>query len=375
MTLSKPPFQFGFIVEQALGHITHGKNLQRVIPQDVSVQARWILPGNVPPKQNIFSSLYQKNWTVNASMQTRQALSELQRQRPFDGLFFHSQITAVLAQSWLERIPSIVSLDATPLQYDRLGHVYSHDSGPNWLERWKWRMNRDCFRKARHLVTWSEWAKQGLVDEYEVPADKIMVIPPGVNVSLWQRTQPKQANDGVTRILFVGGNMERKGGLLLLDAFRKLRQEGCAVELHLVTRDPVLPREGLYAYDNLQPNSPQLIALYHNSDIFCLPTYGDCLPMVLSEAAAAELPLISTRVAAIPEVVKDGETGLLIPTGDVEALLTALRTLITNPRLRHQMGAAGCRLVRTTLDAEQNAFRLLDLMKMTVTEYQTRNKQ
>ena len=80
-----------------------------------------------------------------------------------DALFFHTQVPAVLAQSWLRKIPGIVSLDATPLQYDELGAFYKHKQGPAWLENWKWRLNRDCFRSARRLVAWAEWTKLGFV--------------------------------------------------------------------------------------------------------------------------------------------------------------------------------------------------------------------
>ena len=60
--------------------------------------------------------------------------------------------------------------------------------------------------------------------------------------------------------------------------------------------------------------------------------------MVLSEAGATELPVISTNVAAIPEIVKDGETGFIIPTGDTDAITNSLRRLIADPQLRYQQG-------------------------------------
>ena len=55
-------------------------------------------------------------------------------QTKLDALFFHTQVPAILAQSWLRKIPGIVSLDATPLQYDELGAFYKHEQGPAWLE-------------------------------------------------------------------------------------------------------------------------------------------------------------------------------------------------------------------------------------------------
>ncbi len=357
-------YRIGFIVEQALGHITHTKNLQQNVPSDLSVEGYW---GLVPFETKGVAAripVYKSNWTVRAGLRARRVVAQLMGQRPLDVLFFHTQVPAVLARKWVERVPSVISLDATPLQYDRLGAAYDHRRGPLWLEIQKWRLNRECFRAAQHLVTWSHWAKQGLIADYEVPADKITVIPPGVNVTDWMRPQPRVPHKGPVKILFVGGNLERKGGLLLLEAYRALRS--LDIELHLVTKDAVANEPGVYTYNNLQPNSSALKRLYHECDLFCLPTYGDCLPMVLSEAGAAGLPSITTAVAAIPEIVRDGETGLLVPPGDVAALTAALRTLVENPVLRLRQGQRAVHTVSQDYDAPQNAHRLLALLKQVV---------
>ena len=127
--------RIGFIVEQGLGHITYGKDLQQNIAGDPSILPSWGLPawdtqgwkGKIP--------IYKSNWTINAGLQVRRILAGMNRPARLDALFFHTQITAVLAQDWLRKVPSIVSLDATPIQYDLLGWFYAHDSGPAWMER------------------------------------------------------------------------------------------------------------------------------------------------------------------------------------------------------------------------------------------------
>jgi glycosyltransferase involved in cell wall biosynthesis len=366
-------FNFGFVVEKTLGHATHGLNLQERISADPSIHAEWGFPAWT---QNGFASrlpLLRSNWTLQAGLQTRMVLREFYRRcSRIDALFFHTQVTAVLSPDWLQRFPSIVSLDATPRQYDRLGGFYRHSTGPAWLENWKWRLNRDCFRWARHIVTWSEWAKQGLVDEYEVPAHKISVIPPGVDTKTWATPEPRTSKPGPVRILFVGGDLERKGGRILLEAFQQLRErvlayprrdDRASVELHLVTRTPVDPGPGIFVYSDLEPNSAKLKNLFFESDIFCLPTLADCLPMVLAEAGAARLPIISTSIAATPEIIQEGETGFLVPPGDVRALTEALQRLIQDPQLRLHQGQAAQHAVCEKFDSNRNAGRLLDLMK------------
>ena len=370
----RPPnvYRFGFIIEQALGHITHGQNLRRFIDPDPSVQVHWGLPA----RNRAWLPVNGSFWTLQVGWQTRRMLAAMQREDPPQALFFHSQVTAVLAQDWLSRIPSIVSLDATPLQYDRLGEAYQHRSGPAWLERAKWRLNQRAFRLARHLVAWSDWAKQGLVDEYECPPEKISVIPPGVDTPLWAALAQQRRAGQPVKVLFVGGDFKRKGGPLLLEAFRRLRQTvtsgaatsnfPSAIELHVVTRDHVPSEPGLVVHNNLGPNAAPLLNLYGECDLFCLPTRADCLPLALMEAGAAGLPLVATHVAAIPEIVVDGQTGLLVPGGDAAALAAALGRLAADRPLRLALGASAQEVVRRRFDAQTNARRVLELLKQMV---------
>ena len=308
--------------------------------------------------------IYKSNWTVRAGLRARRTVAQLVRETQLDALFFHTQVPAILATGWIKRIPTVVSLDATPRQLDELGEAYAHKRGPEWLEHQKWRLNRDCFRAARKLVTWSEWAKQGLVADYEVPPDKVVVIPPGVNPGDWRCPVPRDRHHRPVKILFVGGEFERKGGPLLVEAYRALRPLG--VELHMVTRDTLPAEPGLFMYHNLQPNSDTLKNLYHECDIFCLPTKGDCLPMVISEAGAAGLPVVSTRLAAIPEIVREGETGYLVPPGDIAELTMALKRLVEDPALRLCQGQQAVEAVTRGYDAQRNAMRLLSVLKQTV---------
>src|SRR5215467_11500183 len=357
-------YEFGFLLEQSLGHVTHAKNLLTNVARDPEVHAHWGLidfeaagiAGRIP--------VYRSNWTVRAGTRAYREVARMNRQTRLDALFFHTQVPAILAQRWLRKIPGIVSLDATPLQYDELGAFYKHEQGPAWLEAWKWRLNRDCFRSARRLVAWAELTKLGLVQGYEVSADKITVIPPGVNVHEWRRPTPRVPHADPVKILFVGGNLERKGGLVLLKAFRALRHLG--VELHLVTKDHLAPEPGVFIYNHLEANSQPLKDLYHTCDIFALPTFGDCLPMVLSEAGASGMAVISTNVAGIPEIVRNGETGLTVPAGDAASLAQALRDLATNPTLRMTLGERAMAHVRCHYDAPTNANRLLGLLKAEV---------
>lgn len=364
-------YRIAFVLEQTLGHRTHSQNLQAALAREDSVRPYWILPTWQEEGLGSRIPVYKSNWTVQAGWQARRGLSETAAHTHLDGLFFHTQVPAVFSVNWIKRLPSVISLDATPLQYDTLGEAYEHAKGPSWLERIKYRLNRSALHAARHLVTWSEWAREGLIYEYGITEEKITVVPPGVNLREWSRPKSVEKSSEVVKILFVGGDLERKGGEDLLEAFQYLYSQQPQqfngghpnIELHMVTRDPIKPRPGVYLYQDMKPNSPELKRLYHQADIFCLPTHGDCLPMVLAEAGAASLPIVSTDVAAIPEIVQPGLNGFVIQPGDIKGLVESLQHLIEDPLQRKMMEVQSFRIVSADHDASLNAMRLMQILR------------
>lgn len=354
------------VLEQTLGHVTHSKNLERLLGEVAGVEPRFV---EVPFEVDGLAARIPGygNWTVRAGLRARGALRRAWRVAPPETMFVHTQVPAVLLGRRRRSVPTVVSLDATPLQYDELGESYAHDRSAPWIERLKFRANQRCFRDAAAIVTWSEWAKDGVVDGYGIAADKVSVIAPGVDVAQWEapaRASERDDHDPV-RILFVGGDLRRKGGDQLLEACRALRAdpEVPEIELHLVTPSPVSPEPGVLVHAGLTANSPELIARYHAADVFCLPTRGDCLPMVLAEAAAASLPLVSTDVGAIREIVRPGVTGELVPVDGLAELTAALRGLVLDADRRHAFGAAARRVAEDHHDARANAGRIAELLR------------
>ncbi|MBX9622436.1 MAG: glycosyltransferase family 4 protein [Gemmataceae bacterium] len=101
--------------------------------------------------------------------------------------------------------------------------------------------------------------------------------------------------------------------------------------------------------------------LLPGAGVVCLPSFTEGLPNVALEASAAGVPVVATAVGGTPEVVADGETGLLVPPGDPAALAEMLLTLLRDPALRSRMGAAGRRRMRERFTFEAQAKAYLDL--------------
>ncbi|HVI22266.1 MAG TPA: glycosyltransferase family 4 protein [Myxococcales bacterium] len=258
-----------------------------------------------------------------------------------------------------ERTPVVFTTDSTSLLEASFGEG-QYAKAPAGTLRARVRDGLDALlMRATVLNPWSEWCAKSLRDEYGIAAERIHVIPPGIDLARWKLAQRVQ--DGPTRILFVGGDFRRKGGDLLLSAFRGSLSGHC--ELHVVTRDDVPVPAGVFVYRDLTPNDPRLRDLYARAHVFVLPTRADCFSLASLEAMATGLPVITTRVGGIPEIVDHGRSGFLVDPGDEQGLLRALRDLVESPELRARMGALGRRIVEERFDAARTTARLLDLLE------------
>ena len=354
----------GFALEYSLGHTTHAQNLKRVLTGDAAVRPTFVdLPFHDTPGRWAHLPGVRSNWSVRASLGAYLGLrGQVGR---LDAALFHTQVTSLFSAGLMRRVPSVVSLDATPLQYDALGAFYGHmPSGNARVEAMKKRLNQRAFGAARHLVAWSQWAKDSLVADYGVPAGKISVIPPGIDTARWDFPERSVSAGRPVQLLFVGGDFVRKGGDTLLDAFRAL-PESVNAHLHIVTKTEGVGDDlpNVTVHRGVAPNSEPLLRLFAGADLFVFPTRGDCLPLAVMEALAAGLPVVTTAVAALPEAVTHGETGWVVPPDDPAALAAALAALAADPALRRRLGCQARAVAVARFDATANYQRLVETVK------------
>ena len=356
------PVRLGLALEYALGHVTHAENLKRVLADRPALAPHYVdIPYDSVPGAWAKLPGFRSNWTLRASTAAYLGLRRVAPQ--CSGLLFHTQVTSVFSTGLMRRTRSVVSLDATPFQYDAQGAHYGHAVGAGPLETLKYRLNRNAFHAAASLVTWSEWAKRSLVDDYGIPAERIEVIPPGIDTGRWDFGD-RPARETVN-LLFVGGDFARKGGEILLDAWSKLApgvRSRC--RLHLVTPTAGVGDgvDGVVVHRNLRPNSPELLGLFRDADLFVFPTLGDCLPLAILEALASGLPIVTTAIGALPEAVVDGRCGRVVPAGDSAALTSAIEEAAADPELRRRWGRAAREDALSRYDAVRNYGRLADIV-------------
>jgi glycosyltransferase involved in cell wall biosynthesis len=149
------------------------------------------------------------------------------------------------------------------------------------------------------------------------------------------------------RLLYVGRLVPVKGLKYLLQALKQLLDGGLPVELRLIGdgyQKPYLEslaeEMGItkqVSFLGRVPFGPELFRAYRESHIFVLPSLSEGIPKTLLEAMASGLPIVATRVGGIPDVVKDGETGLLVEPRSPEQIAQAVERLVSDPLLRRRL--------------------------------------
>lgn len=173
------------------------------------------------------------------------------------------------------------------------------------------RIHRRVLHACKGILPMTDAMAECLVHEYGVPRDRIHRIPSLFDVGHFDPGEIR--HDGTVRLLFVGGDVTRKGGDLLHAAFRERLAGKC--RLTMVTHADLPPCEGLDIVKGIRYGTPEHLALMRSHDIFVLPTREDAGPQVIGEAAAAGLAVFTTRAAlGSPHVVQDGITGVIAAT-------------------------------------------------------------
>jgi glycosyltransferase involved in cell wall biosynthesis len=189
---------------------------------------------------------------------------------------------------------------------------------------------------------------------------------------------PHGQDGGAALILAVGRLVEKKGFPNLIEAVRLLTTRGYDVRLRIIgggeMKDALrrqIGEAGLEDRVDLLGARPQeeLIGLYREATLFALPSIvaesgdRDGIPNVLVEAMRLGLPVVSTTVSGIPELVVDGETGLLVPPRDAQALASALARLLDDAALRARLIAGASCHVANDFDLVANTTRLRTLLR------------
>ncbi len=225
-----------------------------------------------------------------------------------------------------------------------------------WLERGN-------ARRADGVIVPSRYSASFAEERYGLPPDTLCVVPEAVDLEPFRARRAAGAGDRARvtdrppTILSVARQYPRKDTQTLIRAMPEVLRTHPGARLVVIGGGPELGRlgevaetlglDGAVRFRGGIESDDELRDAYFDADLFCLPSKQEGFGIVFVEAMAAGLPIVGAHAGAVPELVEHGETGLLVPPGDVDALAGAIVRLLSDPEERVRLGHAGISAAET----------------------------
>ena len=245
--------------------------------------------------------------------------------------------------------------------------VHYHNKGVStrqnrWLDNWLYRR----FFKNLKVILLAD-ALYPDMQKY-VDSKDVYICPNGIPVT--EEIKRVHEDNSVPRLLFLSNLLVDKGVLVLLDALRSLKDEGYSFVCDFVGGETAdidagrfeeeVKRRGLsdLAFYKGKKYGTDKAEEFESADIFVLPSFNEAFPLVNLEAMSYGLPIVSTSVGGIVDIVEDGENGLICDKEDATSLASQIKTLLLNKELRERMGERGVQMFheRFTLEVFEKRF-------------------
>lgn len=288
------------------------------------------------------------NHGIGGVLSFRASLLALIRKRfDFDVVHVHGNLSGLLISMVNQRSPLVFTVhNPTPWMC-----TYKSPYEQMFREVAYGLIDANVMRNVDHVIAVSSSLRDDVVSRWGIPIEKITVVPSGVDTDIFCPATPEVSyikakyHIDSRYCLFVGQLRSRKGVDYLLRAFSNQgdKRIRCVVvgdgperrKLFEMAEDLGLGDRVIFT--GAVPFE-DLLKLYSEAEFFILPTLAEGLPLVILEAFASGLPVISTNVGGIPEIVEDGHNGFIVPPRDVVALSECIKVLAENQKLRKKMG-------------------------------------
>ena len=307
----------------------------------------------VPPP---FAGDTHARW-VSLSISFARELARLRRKHLFDLIHFTDGREALFTRVNVPMIGNISDTYSAAIQPLSYYHNYYND----WLMRWGYyKFVHACeplaLRRLKAVIAASDFTAQVIADVYHIPLQRLFMCHLSIAAGRYSTSMALREKVGPhsPRVLFVGGNMQRKGLPNLIKAARHVLESFPDVEFWIAGKDKAEPymqamcsKAGVSKHFRFLgwQSQDELLGLYAQADIFVMPSLTEAFGVVFLEAMAAGMPVIGTRVGGIPEIIEDGRNGLLVDNDNVKELGDAIVSLLANQNLQEKLRQAGLETV------------------------------
>jgi glycosyltransferase involved in cell wall biosynthesis len=231
-------------------------------------------------------------------------------------------------------------------------------------------VDRALASRARRVIAISDALARFCVERVGLPSGKVTVVRYGLDSppELWGDNPRVELPEGARVLLAVARLVEQKGLDVAVAALPAIRAAHPEAVLVVLGEGPLRERLRAEAGDALvlPGRAGDVAAWLRRAELFVHPARWEGFGIVLLEAMLASLPVVATRVSAIPEIVADGDTGLLVPPDDPAALAEAVTTLLGDRERARALGAAGLARARAEFSVERMARETLSVYEQSV---------
>jgi glycosyltransferase involved in cell wall biosynthesis len=313
-------------------------------------QADHATPGNVQVYTVPDSRLGSQARWIPLAWHFASTLNRLESERQFDIIHFTDAREALFfarpSRVVIGNVNDYYAAQLMPLGYYR--HYYV-----DWWKRWPYyvivhQCEQLVLSRLRAVVANSEYTRKAIQHAYRLDSQYLFKCYKCIDLSHYDRSLRKYSLGGL--VLFVGGNMQRKGLETLIQAAVKVVKSQPDTKFCVVGTDPNLPRmqalcSRLKVFENFEftgwmPNE-KLQQLYRRASVFVMPSLVEAFGVVFLEAMACGTPVIGAQVGGIPELIKHGENGLLVKPDNPDELAAALLAVLGDQDLFARLSEKG----------------------------------
>ena len=343
-------------------HYAPPQSILKLSEQEAKRTGRW-------PADLVASHERKYGIDYKSNIRARNALyfADLFKARGFTHFHVHFANRAAHTAVFLKAISGL------PFSMSTHGQDYMVDLGNDEL------LAEIC-REAEFVANETAWSTGEMRRICPTSTDKMFRVFNGMDLSNFTKARPGASNP-IPRIVTIGRLIEFKGFHHLITAAATLRERGLAFQCDIIGEGPWRPQLERAISDaklgdmvRLTGALPQeeVFSALKSCDIFTLPCIvdqvgaSDVFPTVILEAMASARPVVSTKIAGVPEQIVHGETGFICKPGDTAELADALEKLLRSSELREQFGAAGQQRLQAEFSVDHTVKELLSRFEQTV---------
>lgn len=307
-----------------LGNVTLEKSLIKLFKDSLDLKVYHFVPNQNQQHSNSKLDYAVKIW--NRFLGSYELWQEVRKaQKEGRKILFSGVSPALFAFPAINRNSSYIVTDWTRKLYEPI-------LGNSQSTYWHTFLHKNVLNSQKYIIGLTSAVIEEIAKDYNVPRNKLKKAKLPVDLNLFIPSFHREDNE--IRLLFVGGDIHRKGGDVLIRWFKE--QDNPNLKMTIVTKSPVENSPAITVEKNIQYGQPNHIEIFNKHDIFVLPTKCDAYPCVIGEAACAGLAILTTKNAlGAPEIIQNGVNGYICDSQ--EELLNQLNTLVKNKPLIESM--------------------------------------